>query len=81
MGDRDAVCRFSAGKGGNQQRAADGDERQGDQTRRIVAEEGIDLNANQRREGSCKMRPWWCKSRYWRPAPSLTQSAPGKSRR
>lgn len=54
MGDRDAVCRFSAGKGGNQQRAADGDERQGDQTRRIVAEEGIDLNANQRREEAAK---------------------------
>ena len=52
MGDRDAVCRFSACKGGNQQRAADGDERQGDQTRRIVAEEGIDLNANQRREAA-----------------------------
>lgn len=54
MGDRDAVCRFSAGKGGNQQRAADGDERQGDQTRRIVAEEGIDLNANERSQKATK---------------------------
>ena len=54
MGNRNAVCRFSAGKSGNKQRTADGNQRQCDQARRIIAEEGIDLNANERRQEATK---------------------------
>ena len=43
MGDRDAVCRFSACKGGNQQRAADGDERQGEQVQASTKAEFCDM--------------------------------------